>query len=366
MKRHISHPHGVLPTVARNGFSLVEIMVGLAIGLLGVLIIMQVSTVFEGQKRTTTAGADAQTSGSLAFYSVEQDVRRAGYGFSMPGVLGCTIHRYYDGAVLPNLILQPLVITKGTGDASDSIQMLSSSKANWSVPVLMYTNHAVTAQEVKVTSTLGVQVDDLLIAYEPGKDDCAMFQATGPVSGKSKAISDTNLIEHKPATSDGEGIWNPEDPKEVFKVEYTGNQAFVFNMGNLIDRTYSTDGSGNLLLKDGGGTRVVASDVMRLKAQYGIVNAAKELVWSDTLASTDIVRLYAARIAIVTRSPLKERPNAEGNCDTTKSSDLGTWASIDVSKNADGSANADWECYRYRAFENVIPLRNMMWRESDE
>ena len=36
------------------GFSLVELMVGLVIGLMATLVIMQVFSTFEGQKRTTT------------------------------------------------------------------------------------------------------------------------------------------------------------------------------------------------------------------------------------------------------------------------------------------------------------------------
>ena len=42
------------------GFSLVEIMVGLVIGLLATLVILQVFSVYEGQKRTTTGTADAR------------------------------------------------------------------------------------------------------------------------------------------------------------------------------------------------------------------------------------------------------------------------------------------------------------------
>lgn len=357
----------------QRGFSLVEIMVGLAIGLLGVLVIMQISMVFEGQKRTTTAGADAQTSGAVAFYSVEQDVRRAGYGFSKPEILGCQLKFHVPTAsdavpppgVAPPPVLQPLFIFKGGEGGSDSIQVLSSSKGNWSVPVRMGDEHSSTATEVQVSSTLGVQAGDLLIAYETGKT-CAMFQATGPVAEKSNAISDPIHIEHKSA-SNGIGAWNPEDPSEIFPTEGYGKAAYayVFNLGNLVNRKYQVDVGGNLTLVDGGVERVVASDIVSMRAQYGIIDtidAEKKLTWKDgssdgKLDADDLAGLYAARVVMVVRSPLKERPNAEGNCEATKSSDMGTWAEIDV-KN-----NTDWQCYRYRTFENVIPLRNMMWRE---
>src|SRR3546814_9053827 len=109
------------------------IMVGVAIGLLGVLIIRQVSTVFEGQKRTTTTGADAQTNGISALYTVERDVRGAGYGLSVPGALGCTVKQSYDG-VSADLSLAPVVITNGADGTPDTIRILASSKNSWSIP----------------------------------------------------------------------------------------------------------------------------------------------------------------------------------------------------------------------------------------
>jgi len=43
-----------------KGFSLVEIMVGLTIGMFGILIMMQVFAIAEETKRTTTSGGDAR------------------------------------------------------------------------------------------------------------------------------------------------------------------------------------------------------------------------------------------------------------------------------------------------------------------
>ncbi|WP_217646054.1 PilW family protein [Collimonas sp. OK307] len=64
------------------GFSLVEMMVALVIGLVATLVIMQVFTLSEGRKRTTTGGADAQTNAAVTLYMLERDIRQAGYGLS--------------------------------------------------------------------------------------------------------------------------------------------------------------------------------------------------------------------------------------------------------------------------------------------
>ncbi|MDP3688915.1 MAG: prepilin-type N-terminal cleavage/methylation domain-containing protein, partial [Sulfurimicrobium sp.] len=69
------------------GFSLVELMVGMVIGLLATLVIMQVFSVFEGQKRSTTGGADAQTNGSVAIYTIQREASMAGYGLPVYSVM---------------------------------------------------------------------------------------------------------------------------------------------------------------------------------------------------------------------------------------------------------------------------------------
>jgi type IV pilus assembly protein PilW len=64
----------------RAGFTLIELMVGMAIGLLATIIIMQVMSLFEAQRRTTTGSADAQTNGGIALYSIAREVQMAAYG----------------------------------------------------------------------------------------------------------------------------------------------------------------------------------------------------------------------------------------------------------------------------------------------
>jgi type IV pilus assembly protein PilW len=132
--------------------------------------------------------------------------------------------------------------------------------------------------------------------------------------------------------------------------------------------------------------------VVNLQAQYGIDTRSAAAVlaacpvntgsgqcsivdtWSDT-APADISRIYAVRFAVVARSGLKEKPDlATGVCNTTTSAgpdNRPRWAFdatnptgivIDVSKNPDGTANADWRCYRYKTFETIVPLRNAIWK----
>ncbi|HVK54828.1 MAG TPA: prepilin-type N-terminal cleavage/methylation domain-containing protein, partial [Burkholderiales bacterium] len=90
----------------QQGFSLVELMAGVLISLIGSLIIFQVFAVSEGQKRTATSGSDAQQSGGFAMYQLERIIRGAGSGFArgdIQSLWGCELNAFRDGAqILPS------------------------------------------------------------------------------------------------------------------------------------------------------------------------------------------------------------------------------------------------------------------------
>ncbi|MDD5242205.1 MAG: PilW family protein [Sulfuricella sp.] len=345
-----------------GGFSLVEIMVGMVIGLLSMVIVLQVFTMFEGQKRTTTSGSDAQTNGGIALYTVERDVRMAGYGFSIPEALGCTINRSFNGTTLTALSLAPVTITQGAGGLPDSIRILASSKGSWSIPARVSTDHPAAASNFFLNTTLGMAIGDLLIAYEPGKD-CTMLQVTGIPNGNIQ-------IQHQNTSP-----WNPPGGQNIFPASGYNAGAMLFNLGSLMDHAYSIDANSNLVFSDydpttnASNVQSLLPDIVNLQAQYGldtragIQTDARVDAWSDTMPA-DISRIYAVRLAVVARSSLKEKGDANGVCVTTANKPTWSGGAIDVSKNPDGSANADWQCYRYKTFETVIPLRNLIWRQS--
>ena len=79
---------------------------------------------------------------------------------------------------------------------------------------------------------------------------------------------------------------------------------------------------------------------------------------SGTIGDTgDINRIYALRFALVARNGLREKPDpATGVCNTTIAGPTWTGGTINL------AADANWQCYRYKTFETVVPLRNMLWR----
>ena len=61
---------------------MIEIMVGVLIGLVAVLVIYQIFTVAEGLKRNTTGAADAQQNGLLSTFTLALELNSAGNGIS--------------------------------------------------------------------------------------------------------------------------------------------------------------------------------------------------------------------------------------------------------------------------------------------
>ena len=87
-----------------QGFSIIELMVGLVIGLLTLLAIYQLFAVSEGRRRTVAAVSQAQSAGALALFAIEREIRSAGLGFASLDTtfLGCKVRQRTPRAVRPS------------------------------------------------------------------------------------------------------------------------------------------------------------------------------------------------------------------------------------------------------------------------
>ena len=186
------------------GFSLVEILVGLAIGMFATLVIMQVLSVFEAQRRTTSGSADAQTNGSIALYTIGRELQLAGYPLipATDSPLECTtltIGGVAD-ATAPNR-LSPVAITNGV---SDTIVLRYGDSLMGGVPVQI---EGVAGGVVTVNSSFGCSVNDITLITAGAV--CAMSSATAVTS----AVPGTVTLANATAAAAGAnlaclGTWN--------------------------------------------------------------------------------------------------------------------------------------------------------------
>ena len=104
-----------------RGVSLIELMVGVAIGLIGIVAIFQAVTVWSRHTQTTSSGSDAQVAGTLALFNIERDLKQAGHGFGTAAntIMGCNVLSNVAG-----VNMRPVEITVGPAGAPDTISVL--------------------------------------------------------------------------------------------------------------------------------------------------------------------------------------------------------------------------------------------------
>lgn len=322
----------------QTGFTLVEIMVGLAIGMLATLVIMQVFSVFEAQKRVTTGTADAQTNGSIALYNIGRELQMAGYPL-MPmtdSPLECTTLTFGATGITS---ISPVTITDG---ASDTITLRYGNSLSGGIPTTITAMGAPTANDATVESNFGCQAGDITLITNG--TTCAMSSASAVAGTTTVTLADTTAA-ISGANLACLGTWN--------EISYA-----------------ATNGE---LTRDGVST---VAGIVNLQAQYGIsATAASNQVtqWVDATGGTwavptvaDRNRIKAVRIAVVARNPKTEPGNVTAACSSTTAAaptGLCAWAGSASSPapTVNLTADANWQRYRYRVFETIIPLRNMIW-----
>lgn len=363
-----------------KGFSLVEIMVGMLIGMLGVLVIFQVFAVSEGQKRTTTSGGDAQQNGALGLYAIERDLRMAGYGTNDATIQGCTVRAYSTNLGAPGtftISLAPAVITANAATAPDSIAIFYANSNLMMGQVGLTKTMLLSDEPLKVTNRFGFSPGDLIVVAQtlPAPAlDCTLMEVTQlpTVANQTDDLvhQNGNYINNLGASV--QATYNKPGGQGVLYSLYdplakTGGR--IFNLGSTpVANTYAIQNSA-LTVTAGltaGAPLAIADGIVQMKAQYGkdTNNDGAVDTYDTTQPATAAAwtQVIAVRIALVARSGQREKPNATtGLCDTTTA--FPTWAggTLDLSANAGLAAGDDWKCYRYKTFETTVPLHNVIW-----
>ncbi|MEJ5999137.1 PilW family protein [Paucibacter soli] len=387
--------HGLIRASAQRcqqGFTLLELMVGVLIGLLCTLVIATVLSAAEGQRRGTTEGGDALVSGQLALYALQRDVAIAGYGYaSEASAVGCTLDARFNGAVTAALppVLAPVIITAGGPGVSDQIRVVASSKlvqanggANqigYSVPMrTIAPQYAAGAVAYPVKSSMGTLAGDLIVAVANAGLNCQLFQATGVTAQTVQRANGApwNSAGFPTLTTQEPCIPPvPVTPGSCAPANATGS--FLVNMGQFIDRIYTADANQRLTLSQLNAqnmTRTVTElqgGIVMLKAFYGKDTDADGAVDTyDTVLPTnqaEWLQVISIRMAVVARSAQYEREEVSK---TDPSWDVGASGAVVGAKPCGTSrcivlsvdADPDWKHYRYRVFDTLVPLRNQRWK----
>ncbi len=361
----VLHSKLALRRASVRGVTLIELMIGLLLGLVVVLVTAQVLSFAEGQKRVTTGGADAQVNGSLGLYTLQREIQMAGYGLINDlNSLGCPVHANHTAVGALNWTLVPVVITAGANGAPDSVTVMSSGRA-YSVPGIISVDHPITADRFTLRSTVGITANDMLIAMPTAgysaTNWCGAYRVT--------QIANSNQAVHGVTSP-----WNSGAQVAPAAGYVAGDR--LINAGQLVLRTFALDANYSLVQQTldlaSGGTQSqeLFPQIVMLRALYGKDTNADGVVdtYDNVTPTTNAGwrQVEAVRIALVARSSSYQKDEvtvAAPQWDVGKATAVTGAAACGSSNCVDLTISGvpDWKHYRYSVFEVTAPLRNVIW-----
>jgi type IV pilus assembly protein PilW len=363
-----------------RGFSMVELLVAMLIGLIGTIIIFQVFEVSEGIRLSTTSGGDAQQNGAVALYVLEHDLRNAGMGFNDVGFAGCKIRAYDKARATPdfNLMLAPALIcapgstnpagmcpgTGAPGTSPDQLTVFYGSQPQIADASLLNASYASGSLSATLNNVYAYNPGDVLVLMQPpaGTSDCSLMEATGLVPPTVNAAAAGTLY----LLTSGSQVLARMNKAGGLGVSYSGapsaNVARVYNLGNLYDpangsaipvyNTYAIDPATRALTASSAfvldkttktpQVNAVADNIVHMRALYGLddgnndgsvpfnnvvpgvagdglVDRFVSATTFNAIAPLPWQSLIAVRVAVVARSALAEKPHGSNgtDCDAT-------------------------------------------------
>ena len=382
-----------------GGFSIVELMVSVAIGMLALAFAVRMVAGSEKSRETELGGSDSMQNGMVALFSMSGDANQAGFGLNDSILSGCDTkltdssgYALAPGALVGTTPLAPVVI-ESNGSAPDRISFYAGSSLTGTATLRLtagYTRNAVSVTVDRVPYGFS-QGDVVVVAPEAvGAGPCALAQ----LASNPRAL----LPPPGPQYVDVVGGTDYRFDSRGLDASFVGGQARMFNLGRPDDLSFHTWSVSNGFLKlrstdMAGSSRdaaTVTDNIVSIKAQYGFdtrtgtafqpQNGMQVMRWSSTMIdadangtignAVDYQHVAAVRLAVVARSKAVERGAAGATCTTTvekpqvfktASPQNVTAVPLTVDVAVAGDPNG-WQCYRYRVFETVVNLRNAGWR----
>jgi type IV pilus assembly protein PilW len=408
---------GSLTTRARAaGFSLVELLVAMAIGLIVTLAIGGVLIISEGTKRTTGAVNDIDQTGAYVAYMLDRTIRSAGTGYSQnwSSTYGCLLDAKKSGTqVLPlsqaiptgsafaNVTttvmpfrLAPVIIGKNLANSTSpsetrgDVLMVMGGTAGAGEIAQAVSPGSVTSTSLLTTNALGIGTNDMVLLADPKVTAGCMIQEVGtrtrtasgqsvPLAGTYYTSSGTNvsLANFVSDTTVIAQLGNEPDNLPQFQLYGVGSNQTLFSMDLL-----NPPASGTLP------DIPVADGVVEMRALYGIDTTsppdgvvdqwvdpgttgytAASLLDGSAAAQVRLRGIVAVRVGFILRTWLQEKAPVMGPVDPntglgTASLALTLFSSLGSSltyTRTYAAQTLDLN-YRYRTVEFTVPLRNVL------
>ena len=374
------------PTSSRaskqRGFSLVEILVGVVIGLIGVAVMFQMMAIWSNHERSTTSGGELQTAGAIGMFSLERDLKSGGLGFSTAKAptAGCTVSGTDNGRPF-SFPLQAITITPAAGGAPDTVRV---TYGNSSFFVTEETFKDSSPLSKKTNRRNGFKAGDLAVVADPSTIpvNCTLIEITSDTNPDLYTLEHANVAYASAYAASGAPPTNARfNPAGGTGALYTAGN--IYSLGNGPRSNVWQIFGGRVLRRTDqiyNNAVDVAENVVNLKAEYGVDLNGDGIIQAGewgTAAPASPTALLAVRVAMLVRGAQfeKSRDPSAGGAATAVTPNAPRWAEQDAAHeflmtNVDGTPDSfgqtqadpnNWRYYRYRVYEKVIPLRNMIW-----
>lgn len=373
-----------------RGFSIVELMVAVTVGMLAIMFATRLIVDSEQNKSVSLGSSDQMQNGMLALFSISEDAAQAGWGMNDELIAGCnTVFSDTSGYALAaadrgGVAITPLaaVVIRNNPNGSDELSLnAGSSPAGIGSVKVSDTYGGAGTLSISSAAPFGfLNGDAIVVVPEPRGGNCALAQLTADPLGTTLTFSAVPEARYNRA---------------ALGAAFGGGTARVYNLGparNLALHTWSVQNSVLMLrasnLAGASAARsTVVEGIVALKAQYGFATGGftpatglQVTQWSNTMINADgdavtgsagdYQLVAAVRVAVVARSKMPEKPGADGQCSATTAKPVvfaaaspASVAAVPVTVEVAQAGEAvSWKCYRYRVFETIIPIRNAGWR----
>lgn len=353
------------PTYCQEGLTLIELLIGLAISLVGLLAISGVLQGFNAQKRTTVGSSDAQVIGGVASYMIQRDLRRAGYGANGDPAIGCSLHLIDPLGGPSPLRLDPVRIVAG---ATDQVTITYGQSRHGTYYATLNGKYTGDGAAFAVDNTFGFTTGDLLvvgpatITEADGTPICGMYRVSGVPDAAHVAhavgaynSAAANLL----AFNAGAKVYSYglSAPPEGSPAELPEQVTYAVNANKELTMASRATNFAPV---------AIGEQIVMLRAYYckDTMNAAASTinVCDQVIPTTPAAwrQVLAVRIAVVARSGARDAA-------AVTAGPLQLWASLTLP--GGGVLNpvtmpltAEDAHYRYRVYDAMVPIRNLIWQ----
>ena len=373
------------PHRPQRGFSLLEMMVAIVIGMFSVLVIVQVLSGTATSRRIAVGGGDAQLNGVAAMRTLQLEIEHAGLGLQSFNISGCSLTFATGGTAVTLPSLAPVTINSTmvpAGDANtDTLLVMSGNSASPSEGDAV--TSTTTTNTYMVTTPDAFQVGDRLLVSPSGRASPCALQVAQVTAKTGFALTVANGTAGLPS---GSIVFNLGSTPVV--------RAYAIRNGDLTVCDYLASNCGaaaSVTPLDNAVWAPVASNLVSMRAQYardtsgitGSVSVMDGVVDQFDQATPTAagaiplqcawVRVLGVRLALVARSQQFDKNLVYRATSTGAGIPPPTWEGATPNTTASSGVplnptvvpitlGTGWANYRYNTTQTLIPLRNAIWQ----